>query len=130
MSIQSIRTKLSDHTRCEVSIKKIVIASMHQEITVQGLAKHLISALLAAADMQVTDKYDAAVIGIKVDGRNEDGERETDAKYMPVAFLDNLTDSDKLKIMEQQFDFFFLSLNIINDLHRECFQWAKGSNGT
>ena len=75
---------------------------MHQEITVKGLTKHLVSALLAAEDMEVVDKYDVAVVAVKVDGRNEKGEHDTEAKYMPVALLDNLTDPERVKVLENR----------------------------
>ena len=99
---QSIRN--NSRNKCEIEIQKQIIASMDQEIRIDGLKQALVSALLAAVDWKTEDRYDLAVISIKADGRNEKDNRDPMEKYFPIAILDNLSDDQKKEKMASRSD--------------------------
>ena len=78
------------------------MASFQQEITVKGLEDSVASALMAAEDWITADQYDAAILSIKVDGRNKDGSQDPAARYMPIAFMDNVCNQQKIEAMSEK----------------------------
>ena len=85
-------------------MRKVIIASMDQEISVAGVKKSLISALLAADDWRASDRYDAAILAIKVDGRNQENQQDMEPQYMPFAILDNVCDKNKIEALNAKDD--------------------------